>query len=301
MSTWHINIVRIPLNEDCWLGINGVNPAYGGTNYQNAIVNYVNLLHSYGMYAELSLMWGAPGSAQATYQPAAPDEDHSPAMWSGLAATFKNDPNVILAPWGETTVDWQCFMQGCNNEATFSSANGPFDGDGSCGSGCDYYTTAGMNQAVSVMRSAGYNGPIVIPCIQYANICADPASGGAYDGSTWLLSHPSDPDNQLIAEVHVYGLNACDTATCFSTSVAPILAAGYPVIFGETGETYNDSDTGTSYIQTFVTWADAHGVGYEAWTWDTWGSIGSLISDYGGTPNGAYGTYVQQHYQTTFP
>src|ERR1051325_4101542 len=25
MVNWHINSVRIPLNEDCWLGINGVN------------------------------------------------------------------------------------------------------------------------------------------------------------------------------------------------------------------------------------------------------------------------------------
>ena len=25
MKEWHINVVRIPLNEACWLGINGVN------------------------------------------------------------------------------------------------------------------------------------------------------------------------------------------------------------------------------------------------------------------------------------
>ena len=24
MAAWHINAVRVPLNEDCWLGINGV-------------------------------------------------------------------------------------------------------------------------------------------------------------------------------------------------------------------------------------------------------------------------------------
>jgi hypothetical protein len=36
-----MNVVRIPLNEDCWLGINGVNPAYGGYNYQKAIGDFV--------------------------------------------------------------------------------------------------------------------------------------------------------------------------------------------------------------------------------------------------------------------
>src|SRR5579884_1092780 len=33
MASWHINFVRVPLNEDCWLGINGVKPAYAGANY----------------------------------------------------------------------------------------------------------------------------------------------------------------------------------------------------------------------------------------------------------------------------
>ena len=73
------------------------------------------------LHAELSLIWAAPGSAQATYQPNAPDADHSPAFWSSLAATFKNDPDVILAPWGETTVDWPCFLNGCSGQATYGS------------------------------------------------------------------------------------------------------------------------------------------------------------------------------------
>jgi len=300
MASWHINIVRIPLNEDCWLGINGVKSRYGGANYRKAIIRYVDLLHRYGMYAELSLMWAAPGTAQATYQSNAPDEDHSPAVWSGMAAAFKNDPDLILAPWGETTVDWRCFMRGCENGATFAATDGPFDGDTGCGSGCDHYTAAGIDQAVKVMRRAGYHGPIAIPCIEFANICADPSSGGDYAGGTWLSEHPADPDGQLIAEVHVYGLNTCDTVACLDVSVAPILAAGHPVIFAETGETYNDSDSGTSYISTFMNWADAHGVGYEAWTWDAWGTIGSLISDYDGSPNGVYGAYVRRHYLSTF-
>ena len=296
MAAWNINIVRVPLNEDCWLGINGVNPAYAGQNYINAIVNYVNLLHSYGMYAELSLIWAAPGSASANYQSAAPDEDHSPAMWASLAATFKNDPNVILAPWGETYLNWADFMGGSDNAATYSSADGPFDGDGSCGTNCDYYTTAGMDQAVTVMRGAGYSGPIAIPCIDYANTCADPTSGGDYSGSTWIKSHPTDPDNQLIAEVHIYGGQLCATAACLNVSVAPILAAGYPVIFGETGEEYTGSDCGSSAISTFMDWADANDVGYEAWAWDTNEGCDSLVSNYNGTPDNAYGTWVYDHY-----
>ena len=35
MKTWSINAVRVPLNEDCWLGINGVKPQYGGAAYRS--------------------------------------------------------------------------------------------------------------------------------------------------------------------------------------------------------------------------------------------------------------------------
>ncbi|MBV8372409.1 MAG: cellulase family glycosylhydrolase, partial [Candidatus Eremiobacteraeota bacterium] len=245
IASWHVNIVRVLLNEDCWLNINGIKSQYAGSNYINAIVQYVNLLHSYGMYAEVSLIWGAPGSYQATYQPDAPDEDHSPAMWSSMAATFKNDPNVILAPWGETTVGWTCFMRkGCKNQATYGPHN-------------QFYLTAAMQQAVTLMRGAGYNGVISIPCIDYANACGK-INGSNYDGSTWLKSRPSDPNNQLIAEAHVYGKNTCDTPACFDSSMRPITKV-VPLIFGETGETYDGSDCGSSYISTFMNWADAHG------------------------------------------
>ena len=282
MATWNVNVVRVPLNEDCWLNINGIDAQYAGNNYINAIVTYVNLLHQYGMYAEVSLMWGAPGAYQATYQPAAPDRDHSPSMWSSMAVTFKNDTNVILAPWGETTVGWKCFMQkGCDDEATY----GPYN---------QFYQTAAMREAVKRMRTAGYTGVISLPCIDYANACGK-IDGAKYNGSTWLESRPNDPMHQLVAEAHVYGKNLCDTVACFNSSMRPITKK-VPLIFGETGETYDASDCEPNYIPTFMNWADAHGVGYEAWTWDTWGNCGVLISNYDGTPGNDWATWVQQHY-----
>jgi len=271
IAAWHVNIVRVPLNEDCWLGINGVDPAYGGANYRKAIVAYVRLLHTQHMYAELSLVWAAPGAYRATYQSGSPDKDHAPAFWASLATTFKNDRNVVLAPWGETVVDADCFLNGGVCEATYGPKNVP-------------YETAGMQEAVTVMRKAGYAGVIAIPGINYAN-----------DLSKWLTHMPVDPRHQLIAEAHIYGKNTCDTTACFDATLAPV-ARRVPLIFGETGETYDATDCGTSYISTFLNWADAHGVGYEAWTWDTWGNCSALISNYGGTPHGEYGAWVKSHY-----
>ena len=283
ISSWRVNIVRVPLNEDCWLGVNGIKPAYSGANYRDAIVAYVKLLHRYGMYAELSLMWGAPGSHQATNQPMAPDESHSPAMWASMANTFRHDHNVILAPWGETTIGWTCFMRtGCNNQATFGPQKA-------------LYQTASMQQAVDRMRGAGYKGVIAIPCIDYANACGTTPNGSLYGGSTWLGSRPQDPARQLVAEAHVYGKDACATAACFNSSMAPI-AKVVPLVFAETGETYDASDCGSRHISSIMNWADRHGVGYEAWTWDTWGNCGALIRDYKGTPYSGYGKWVHTHY-----
>jgi len=272
MATWKINAVRIPLNEQCWLGMNGVKRAYGGARYRAAIVRYVNLLHRYGMYAELSLMWAAPGTTKATYQPAGPDTDHSPAFWKSLARTFRKDRRVVLAPWGETIVDANCFLNG-GCRASFNQNVS--------------YRVAGMQQAVTVMRKAGYRGPISIPGIDYAN-----------NLSQWLSHMPRDPRRQLVAEAHIYGKNTCSSASCFDKTLLPV-ARKVPLIFGETGETYDGSSCGSSNIKTFMNWVDAHTTGYLAWTWDTWGNCSSLISNYKtGAPANAYASYVRQHYLT---
>lgn len=274
IASWHVNAVRVPLNEDCWLGINGVRARYSGERYRHAIRRYVRLLHRHGMYVELSLIWAAPGRHKATYQSGAPDADHSPAMWRSLARTFRNDHNVILAPWGETIVDARCFLHGGVCEATYGPHNRP-------------YRTAGMQQAVDAMRSAGYAGVISIPGIDYAN-----------DLTRWLAHRPRDPRHQLIAEAHVYGKNSCDAPACLTRTVAPV-ARHVPVIFGETGENYDDSSCGHSTIARILRWADAHHVGYLTWTWDTWGTCLSLIRSYSGVPRGDYGTWVRDRYART--
>ncbi len=275
IASWHVNAVRIPQNEDCWLGIKGVKAEYGGARYRQAIVAYVRSLHANGLYAELSLMWAAPAGYKATYQPGAPDQDHSPAMWASLARTFKNDPNVILSPWGETIVDAGCFLRGGICQATFGPASAP-------------YPTAGMQEAVTVMRRAGYRGVISIPLLDYAN-----------DRSKWLSHIPRDPLRQLIAEAHVYGENTCSWIGCFNATFAPV-ARRVPLIFGETGETYDGSECGSSHIATFLRWADSHHTGYFTWTWNTWDNCSALISDFASAkPFRQYANWVKNHYALT--
>jgi hypothetical protein len=277
IATWGANLVRIPLNEDCWLGINGVNPAYGSSNYISAIQTLVREINTAGMYAELSLMRAAPGSIRATYQPGAPDEDHSPAMWASLASTFAGNPDIILAPWSEPTDDANCFLGGgtCDVPRDPSYVPGTYD-------------TAGMQQAVSVMRQAGYHGVISIPGIYYAN-----------NLTQWLSHEPNDPDHQLIAEAHIYGNNSCgaeNKGSCLVSTLDPV-AAQVPLLLGETGETYDNSECTGNNEQIILDWADSEHVSWAAWTWNTWGDCSSLIQDFSGTMHSgdAYAAVIHSH------
>ena len=171
-----------------------------------------------------------------------------------MASTFKHDHDVILAPWGEPVVSASCLLHG---GSPCPATHGPTR---------RHYRTAGMQQAVNVMRGAGYRGPIAIPGLTYAN-----------DMTRWLAFKPHDPLHQLVAEAHVYGKNACSSTSCFNRTMAPV-ARRVPLIFGETGETYDASSCAATNISTFLHWADSHGVGYATWTWDTWGNCFALIT-----------------------
>jgi endoglucanase len=180
---------------------------------------------------------------------------------------------VILAPWGETTVNAGCFLHGggaaCG--ATVGTDNRP-------------YRVAGMQQAVDVMRAAGYRGPIAIPGIDYAN-----------DLTHWLSHRPRDPRHQLIAEAHVYGGNSCADTACLDRTMGKV-ARSVPLILGETGETYDATSCGHRNTERFVGWADANASGSMTWAWDTWGNCSALIDSYGGKPHASFGRFVHDRY-----
>ena len=302
IKSWTINAVRVPLNEDCWLGINRVNPAYSGTNYQHAIATYVNHLNANGLVAVLDLHWSAPGKKQATGQQPIPDRDHSIDFWKSVAApptpsapnSFGNNASVVFDLFNEpypdsnqdTTAAWQCWQSG-----------------GIC-SGV-HFQAAGMQELVNAVRNAGASSVILLGGVQFANAL-----------SQWLTYEPTDTASNLAASWHAYDFNPCNTLTCWNQTVAPV-AARVPVVTGEFGEknqgpqfvwctTNCPTATGTGLLP----WLDSQGISYTGWTWDAWNSWDSLITDYNGTPNGltfsgvvAYGitycSYLAAH--TTVP
>lgn len=264
MRSWNIDAVRVPLNEDCWLGINGANPAYSGTNYRAAIENYVGALNAQGLIAVLDLHWSAPGSHLAVGQQEMADADHSPLFWRSVATAFKSDPGVIFDLYNEPhDISWTCWLNGCYVAAGWKAA--------------------GMQSLVDAVRSTGAGQPLMIAGDNWAS-----------DLSSWSSHEPVDPDHQLIAEAHIYDYNQCNNSTCWNDVLAP-LAQKVPLVTGELGET----DCGTGFIGAYMPWADRHGVSYLGWSWDTAScSKGpALITNYDGQPT-TYGAGFEHHLQS---
>jgi hypothetical protein len=266
---WRANTVRVPLNEDCWLGINGVPLAYGGASYQTAIANYVTALNAAGLVAILELHWNAPGTEKATAQHPMPDRDHSVTFWSQVASAYKTNSSVVFEMFNEpypdnnqnTTAGWQCWRDG-----------------GTCpGVG---YQAAGMQELVTAVRNAGATNVILLGGLQYSNAL-----------SQWLTYKPTDPTGNLGAAWHVYNFNLCDNVTCYDTTAGPV-AQQAPLVATEIGE----DDGGHGFIDPLMSWLDARGQSYLAWTWDTWGcGPPVLISDYNGTPCQTFGQGYKDH------
>jgi hypothetical protein len=150
LESWHIYMVRIGIAEDCWLGINGLSAQWSGLTYQQAVVNFANLLHQNGIYVELALMYVAPGNMVSIRQLPMPDTDYSTTVWTQIATTFKNDHNVIFGAYGEPHPNsWSCWR----------------DGGSSCG---DLgYTAVGMQQIVNTIRATGATQPITVSGISW--------------------------------------------------------------------------------------------------------------------------------------
>jgi hypothetical protein len=271
MASWHINTVRVPLNEDCWLGINGVAASMGGSTYQSAIVNYVNLLNAAGLVAIVELHWSAPGSTQATGQNPMPDADHSTAFWQGVANTFKGNSSVIFDLFNEpfpdnnsdTTAGWTCWKNG-----------------GTC-SGVSY-TTVGFQSLVNTVRATGATNVIMIGGLQYSNAL-----------SQWLAFKPADSTGNLAAAWHVYNFNLCNNSSCWDQRAAPVLQS-VPLVVGELGE----NDCAHGFIDSLMSWLDSHNTGYLGWTWDDWSGAcatgPTLISNYDGTATN-FGVGLHDH------
>jgi len=271
MKTWKINVVRIPLNEDCWLGINGVPAQYGGTTYQNTVKTFVDAFIKENIYVILDLHWTNSGSNKATGQQPMPDRDHAPDFWTSVANFFKSNPAVLFDIFNEpypngntwdSDAAWNCWKNG-----------------GSSCSGLNFQA-AGMQELVTAVRNTGANNIVLLGGLAYSNSLAQ-----------FIKYAPTDPKNQTAASWHSYNFNYCKDRNCWNQYIAPV-GQRYPVIIGELGE----DDCAHGYIDGLMDWADGQGFSYLGWTWNNWNCRDgpALITAYDGTATN-FGVGLKNH------
>jgi hypothetical protein len=295
MKTWNVKAVRIPLNESCWLAINGAPASVSGENYKNAIKQYVNLLHKYDLVPILDLHWVGPATTAAERLQPMPDADHAPAFWTDVAQTFLDDTGVIFEPMNEpfpdrnrdTQAAWQCWRDGCT--VTYSAATGTTPPITS-------YPAVGFQGLVDAIRSTGAKHLLLLGGIQYSNRLTQ-----------WATYKPTDPLDNLAVAWHIYNFNGCANQTCWD-GVPATLSSSYPIVVTEFG----GNDCTGNFVTPLMQWLDGHGIGYLAWTWNTWGACEpgtpdnrtpgkpwALIAAYGvSTPNSPYAQAVRDHLLT---
>jgi len=265
---WHANTVRVPLNEDCWLAINGAPAQLSGSSYVNAITAYVTLLRQNHLYVILDLHWNNGGGAKATGQQQMADADHAIDFWTGVAGAFKGDQGVIFDLYNEPhDISWSCWQNG----------------------GCQVngWNVAGMQQMLDAVRATGATNVVMAGGLAFAG-----------DLSGWLANKPNDKLGNLAASFHNYNFIQCNGTSCWSSTIQPV-AAQVPVVTGEMGE----NDCGHGYVDGYMSWADGAGVSYLGWAWNAdfnCNSGPSLVTDWNGTPSG-FGAGVKAHLASVNP
>jgi Cellulase (glycosyl hydrolase family 5) len=306
MKAWGINVVRVNLNEECWLGINGVpgtTSAMGSNGYNayaNAMGSYVTALNAAGIYAEVDLHLNAPGSELISdsgdddFQNPLP-ESNSDAFWKSVAAYFINNHAVIFGVFNEpfppnaaidedTSAGWDCDLNGCTvPDYTDTSDYNQIPSS--------TYAGEGMRQMIDDIRSVNTTAPLLVGGPDFAG-----------DLDQWLANfYPGgvsiDPSNQLAASVHIYfpgGNSPCSLSTNVA-SVCPGLDEGAlgndgllqvasvaPVEIDELGDFGCSAQSLTPFLASVDAANDTGSVdvGYVGWAWTTSDCDPNLITSY---------------------
>lgn len=258
MVSWEVNAVRLPLNEDCWLGSPAIDETLSGAAYRTAVTEYADRLAAAGMVVILDLHWtGRPGAIAREQQPMA-GRGRSTDFWTSVAREFRDRPWVVFDAFNEPhDISWKCWRDGCEG-------------------------FAGMQDLVDAIRSVGATQPIVLSGLDW---------GG--DLRRWLEYRPHDPAEALVAGAHLYDFKRCVSGPCWDEEIGPV-AEAVPVVITEFG----DSDCNGDFSALLMSWADLSGVSYVAWAWNPWDCAAgpALISSFEGTPT-TYGELIRSRFQ----
>jgi hypothetical protein len=288
IASWKANAVRLPLNEDSWLGLKvtgipGNVVSIDGTAYQAEVAATVAAANAAGLYVILDLHWSAPAHFAANTQNPFMDADNSVTFWISLAQAFKNNPAVMFELFNEPFVcpvskGAQCsapegtdtdkaMVYGGTESYYWGLSSGTYGGEPTRVAYA--YHTAGFQQVINAIRGTAATNVII-------------CGGNSFDDDlSWWSKYPvTDPLNQLAAALHQYPNSYPYTVTSKLEELNAILkpiVAKHPLILTEMGDEVG-IDPAPFAIQ-LLTWADTQGYSVMAWTWNPWGGTNTLIQN----------------------
>lgn len=275
IASWGADTVRLPLNQDCWLGTRSAPVSDDFVErtplgYRRAVDRFVRALNDEGLVVVLDLHSRKRIGSAGFGSTAMPDSE-SLAFWRSVAAQYSASPSVLFdafsAPHSREDVrgrpvfelGWRCWGRG-GCEVPVEDDRTPTRPDRST------YEALGMADLVAAIRRAGAEQPILLSGLDRAN-----------DLSAWADWVPED--DQLVAAFHAYDTAACGPA-CWEEVLAP-LADRVPVLTTELGA----EDPTDGWVADYLRFAAEHDIGSLLWVWaERPGDPMALVSDLDATP-----------------
>lgn len=276
IASWGANTVRLPLNQDCWLGTRGapVSDQYVERTvegYRTEVHDFITALNREGIVVILDLH-SRKRIGQPEFGNLAMPDSESIAFWTSVATAYQDNPSVLFDAFNEPysrwnasstrylfDLTWQCWRDG--------GCRAPIEDDQSATVARVTYVVQGMDAMVSAIRNAGATQPILLGGLDYSN-----------DLTHWQEFAPDD--DQLIAAFHSYDFKECGTKACWNDVVGR-LADSVPVLTSELGA----EDPLDGYVEDYLAWADEHNLGALFWVWaDHPADPMALVADEKGRP-----------------
>jgi len=325
LHDWHVNSIRIPLNETSYLGIKCIKaftgPAYNksgevqesdpGHNYRARLREVVDRATKEGLYIILDMHLSAPSDPQnqvdnvsaqcATDANPLPDADHAIAFWTDLASAYKNYPNVIFELFNNPYIDQWRYFKGSKTEAWKALRDGTV---------VNSYLPLWPTRKKHLWRSVGVQQLIdVIRATGATNVILQGSLSKSADIESWTTYKALDPIGQTAATWHafpridlqrehacyIYPSPWCDERAYSYAQL--ILDQNFPVVVTEFGDDNMPGTVGAPFASSLLPHLDSMGISYLAWTFTvTTMKKNQLIKDNLGTPTDGYGQYVKEHY-----
>lgn len=308
VTAWHANIIRLPLNQDYWMGCSNSrgSPTAAYQGEVQAVVNYCSQnnvyvlldLHWSGTYASTTSTTPCSGAGwgTATGQQTMPD-GNAVTFWSNLAATFANNPAVLFdlynepydPTYAETVAKWDVWKNGGNMGGTPS-------------------TSPGLQALLNAIRGAGANNVVVAGGLNWAydlrGLVGNEPSGG---GPVTLTDTASG--NGIIYASHVYpskGASGTFTTTVDGGTYIKPAANTFPVIISEFGNSpscVSGSNDGGTWINSVTSWISSTNGFVGGVGWDFSPDIcPAMLTSWSGYPTNAYeGAPVSEWLATPVP